>query len=82
MEMDKMQVVWKNQKELRCGYNGKLSLAANSKDGSPAMLFSGRSHRYLYDTEGIELYLEVERSREKMGQVSCAIQKDSGDSRM
>ena len=42
MEMDKMQVVWKNQKELRWWIsNRKLCCGRSSKGGSGNALFRG-----------------------------------------
>ena len=80
MEMDKMQVVWKNQKELRCGYTTGSCAAAAAK-AAAAMLFSGEEVRQvsLMTPKGIELYLEVEEIQRENEAVSCAIQKDSGD---
>lgn len=80
MEMDKMQVVWKNQKELRCGYTTGSCAAAAAK-AAAAMLFSGEEIRQvsLMTPKGIELYLEVEKIQRENESVSCAIQKDSGD---
>ena len=80
MEMDKMQVVWKNQKELRCGYTTGSCAAAAAK-AAAAMLFSGEEVRQvsLMTPKGIELYLEVEEIQRENESVSCAIQKDSGD---
>ena len=80
MEMDKMQIVWKNQKELRCGYTTGSCAAAAAK-AAAAMLFSGEEIRQvsLMTPKGIELYLEVEKIQRKNESVSCAIQKDSGD---
>ena len=80
MEMDKMQVVWKNQKELRCGYTTGSCAAAAAK-AAAAMLFSGEEIRQvsLMTPKGIELYLEVEEIQRENEAVSCAIQKDSGD---
>ena len=80
MEMDKMQVVWKNQKELRCGYTTGSCAAAAAK-AAAAMLFSGEEVRQvsLMTPKGIELYLEVEEIQREPGVVSCAIRKDSGD---
>ena len=80
MEMDKMQVVWKNQKELRCGYTTGSCAAAAAK-AAAAMLFSGEEIRQvsLMPPKGIELYLEVEKIQRENESVSCAIQKDSGD---
>ena len=78
--MDKMQVVWKNQKELRCGYTTGSCAAAAAK-AAAAMLFSGEEIRQvsLMTPKGIELYLEVEKIQRENESVSCAIQKDSGD---
>ena len=80
MEMDKMQVVWKNQKELRCGYTTGRCPGAGAK-AAAAMLFSGEEIRQvsLMTPKGIELYLEVEKIQRENESVSCAIQKDSGD---
>ena len=75
-----MQVVWKNQKELRCGYTTGSCAAAAAK-AAAAMLFSGEEIRQvsLMTPKGIELYLEVEKIQRENESVSCAIQKDSGD---
>ena len=75
-----MQVVWKNQKELRCGYTTGSCAAAAAK-AAAAMLFSGEEVRQvsLMTPKGIELYLEVEEIQRENESVSCAIQKDSGD---
>ena len=80
MEMDKMQVVWKNQKKLRCGYTTGSCAAAAAK-AAAAMLFSGEEIRQvsLMTPKGIELYLEVEKIQRENESVSCAIQKDSAD---
>ncbi len=82
MEMDKMQVVWKNQKK-NCGVDiqQEAVLRQQRRKAAAAMLFSGEEIRQvsLMTPKGIELYLEVEKIQRENESVSCAIQKDSGD---
>jgi cobalt-precorrin-5B (C1)-methyltransferase len=72
--------VWKNQKQLRLGYTTGSCAAAAAK-AAAYMLLSGQTLTQvsLLTPKGITLYLDVEYIEKSQGQVSCAIQKDSGD---
>ena len=72
--------VWKNQKQLRLGYTTGSCAAAAAK-AAAYMLLSGQTltQASLLTPKGITLYLDVEYIEKSQGQVSCAIQKDSGD---
>lgn len=72
--------IWKDQKELKCGYTTGSCAAAAAK-AATRMLLSGEEMEYvsLQTPKGIRLYLEVEEIEKTKEYVSCAIRKDSGD---
>ncbi len=74
------QYVYKDQKKLRCGYTTGSCAAAAAK-AATAMLLSEEyvSKVSLLTPKGTELQLQVLDIQRKKEQVTCAIQKDSGD---
>lgn len=74
------QVVYKNQKKLRCGYTTGSCAAAAAK-AAAQMLLTGEEVREvkLQTPAGILLYLEIRDCTRKETQVTCAVRKDAGD---
>lgn len=74
------QYVYKDQKKLRCGYTTGSCAAAAAK-AATAMLLSEEYVRkvFLLTPKGTVLQLQVLDIQRSEEQVTCAIQKDSGD---
>ena len=75
-----LQVVRKNQKELRTGYTTGSCAAAAAK-AAARMLLSGNevTQVALRTPKGVQLYLDIEEISRTKDWVSCAVKKDSGD---
>lgn len=75
-----LQVVRKNQKELRTGYTTGSCAAAAAK-AAARMLLSGNevTQVALRTPKGVQLYLDIEEISRTEDWVSCAVKKDSGD---
>lgn len=74
------QYVFKDQKKLRCGYTTGSCAAAAAKAATAMLLSDGCvSEVSLHTPKGTVLQLQVLDIKRTKEQVSCAIQKDSGD---
>lgn len=72
--------VYKNQQKLRCGYTTGSCAAAAAKAAAIMLLCQqSLSQIELLTPKGILLHLDVQNIQLEKEQVTCAIQKDSGD---
>lgn len=83
-ESGKAQYVYVNNKKLRCGYTTGSCAAAAAKAASMMLLLDEYKEKEvnfvtLLTPKGITLTLSVKEIERKENQVTCAIQKDSGD---